>query len=387
MKKYISYIISILTLLALIACGDSHDSSPVVTRVEPSVIDDFPTDEYILSNSATATDVIFTATWTETLFYLDGASTPTPVAPIEYILQVDKADNEFSNPYILAKTNLLAININTIDFNSLLTDSLKANPNEAIDIEMRLLINYGKNETNYIISKNTVKLSVTPFEYRNPLNPVYIIGDMNGWDNSNVDKMLIMFKDNSLLTNNIYTYTGYMPANCSFKFLPHEALGTDAAYCYKDEGKLEFVENGGINLYNSTEGFKTIIIDLKNLTYSIEDYDASGANTWTILGFIGEFCGWSNEPLMTKLSTKNNHIWQLNYTLPALGDGENHPVKFRAERDWSSRWAAIDPNAVPYGKAIYLTGDEYDPNIVIPEGGNYAITFNDLTGHYVILKK
>lgn len=387
MKKYINIIVSLITLLGLVACEDRNDSSPNISKMEISTIDNFPVDEYILVNPGEEDPVVFTATWTETLFYLDGSSTPTPVAPIDYTLQIDKANNDFESPYVLAKTSALAIDINTLDFNSLLTDSLHAAPNTPIDIELRLLITYGKNEANHTISKNVIKLTVTPFEYRSPLKPVFIIGDMNGWDVNNIDNMLIMFKDNSLLTNNVYTYTGYMPANCNFRFLPQESLGTDAGYYYKEDGKLDLLEHTGVYLHNTTAGFKTITINLKNLTYSIEDYNVTGASTWTLLGFVGEFCGWANEPLMTRVSVDNNHLWRLNYTLPTIGDDENHPVKFRAERSWGSRWAAIDPDAVPYGKAVFLAGDEYDPNIVVPEGGDYIIAFNDLTGHYIILKK
>ena len=387
MRKYITHIISAFALLGMVACESNNDSTSAVTKIVTSVIDDFPVDEYILTNPGEDDPVVFTATWTEALFYLDGVSTPTPLSPVDYILQIDKGDDDFESPYLLAKTSSFAIDINTIEFNTLLTDSLQAIPGQPIDIELRLLINYGKNEANYIVSQNTVSLRVTPFEYRSPLKPIYIIGDMNSWDNSNTSKMLIMFKENSLLNNNVFTFTGYIPGNCNFRLLPQESLGTDAGYYYKEDGKLELLESAGANLYNANAGFKTITVNLKSLTYAIEDYDATGANTFNLLGFIGEFCGWDNEPLLTKFSDDNNHLWQLNYTLPAIDKNSTHPVKFRAERDWFKRWAAIDPNAVPYGKTIYLTGDETDPNIVVPEGGDYIIVFNDLTGHYIILKK
>lgn len=387
MKKYITPIISIFVLLGLMACEENNDSTSTITKVDVSVIDDFPANEYILTNPGDDDPVVFTATWTETLFYLDNSSTPTPLAPVNYILQIDKANNDFESPYVLAKTTSLAMDVSTIELNTLLTDSLQAIPGQSIDIELRLLINYGKDETKYIVSTNTINLSVTPFEYRSPLKPVYIIGDMNGWNNTNTNDMLIMFKENSLLNNNVFSFTGYIPDNCSFRLLPQESLGTDAGYYFKEDGKLELREDAGTSLYNATAGFKTITVNLKNLTYMIEDYNMTGANTFNMLGFIGEFCGWSNEPLMTKLSTDNNHIWRLDYTLPAIDEDSTHPVKFRAERDWFKRWAAIDPNAVPYGRTIYLTGDEADPNIVVPEGGDYTIVFNDLTGHYIILKK
>lgn len=54
----------------------------------------------------------------------------------------------------------------------------------------------------------------------------------------------------------------------------------------------------------------------------------------------------------------------MDLTLPALTGNNTHPVKFRANKSWDSRWAATDPESVPYGKTIFLMGDEYDPNII-----------------------
>ena len=45
------------------------------------------------------------------------------------------------------------------------------------------------------------------------------------------------------------------------------------------------------------------------------------------------------------------------------------------------------PEETPYGQMIFLTMDEADPNIVLREGGLYGIYFNDLTGHYAIIKR
>jgi hypothetical protein len=216
--------------------------------------------------------------------------------------------------------------------------------------------------------------------------PIYIIGDVNSWNNSDITTMLALFKENSNSDNAVYTYTGYLPVGY-FKFLPEEALNSYKALCFKSEGKLEYLEQDGGAFYNAEAGYKTISVNVDDMAYSISNYDASGANEWQTIGVIGEFCGWANEPKMTQYSAGNKHIWSLELTLPSLAEGATHPVKFRANESWGSRWAANDPEAVPFGKAIFLTKDEYDPNIVLHSGGNYHIVFNDLTGHYIFIKK
>ena len=89
MKTYKKYIIGILCLLGMAACSEK-DAEPVLTRVVPSALDDFPFDDYVLQNPEDEDPLLFTVTWTETLFYLDGSSTPMPIAPVEYTLQVER---------------------------------------------------------------------------------------------------------------------------------------------------------------------------------------------------------------------------------------------------------------------------------------------------------
>jgi starch-binding outer membrane protein SusE/F len=385
MKTYKIYFLSLIGLLGLTACNNDKIISEL-TRVDASTIDSFPKNEYILQNPGDENPLLFTATWTEPLFYLNGESTPEPIAPIKYTLQIDKAGNNFKSPQILTVTTSLAANIYTKDFNFVLIDSLNATPGEKCNVEIRLLTSYGQNIPKESLSTNKVLLSVAPFKDSDPLQPLYIFGDINSWDNTNTDNMYIMFKNNSDTKNAVYTYTGYLPGNSSFKIIPKEALGTNKAYCFKQDGVFEYVESGTA-FFNKTEGYKTITLDLKTMSYSIQDYDISGVTDWGSMGFIGSFCNWANEPQMTRLSAKNRHIWKLNVTLDALSSGSTYAVKFRAEGSWGSRWAAVDPNALPYGKTIFLTGNEPDPNIVLSEGGTYQVTFNDLTGQYVVLNK
>ncbi len=386
MKSRITYYLTLLGLLGTTACSGNFDTEPALTRVVPSTLDPLPSQTYVLENPGNSDPVLFTATWTETLFYLDGSPTPTPVAPVEYTLQVDKAGNEFESAKTVNITSSLATNVHLKDFNLLLLDSLGAEAGEIFNAELRLKVSYGQNTPRTLYSDNTLALAVTPFEDRDPLSPVYITGDLTDWENENTARMLIMYKDNSDSNTQTYTFTGYFPDNCNFKFIPGESLGGNEAWFDQGNNLLELAETG-TPLHIATGGYKTVTINLRSMAWSIEDYDESEALDWNILGFIGSFCNWENEPLMTQVSSENPHIWYLEYTLPELGEGEIHNVKFRGARSWNSRWAAINPYDVPYGQTTYLTGDEADPNIILEEGGDYEIYFNDLTGQYVILKK
>jgi len=382
MKSYIKNITLILICSTLFACTKKDQLT--LTGTDASLINELPGTTYLLENPGDEDPLLFKLSWTEPRFRMNGSSEGSPVAPVTYTVQLDEAGKNFTTARTLTITASRSFDVHTKELNSFLMDSLNANPGSSKEIEIRLLITYGQNNAGKAYSVNVLKLVVAPFTYSDPLQLMYIIGDMNGWNNSNTASMLPMFKDDSQPNNYTYTFTGFFRANCFFKFLPTESLGSYKAYCFKNETQMEYVESAGGAFYNADAGYKTITINLRNLTYTISDYNATGIADWSFLGFIGEFCGWDNEPGMTRFSLENSHIWTMNLDMAPLSGGNTHPVKFRANKSWGSRWAAIDPDALPYGKAIFLTGSEYDPNIVIKKGGTQQIIFNDLTGHYFI---
>lgn len=382
MNNHRIYFIFCFFVCLITACTKKEKLT--LNNTNASLINSLQQTDYVLENPGEENHMLFTVSWTATLFNMGGGGDPVPAAPLMYTLQADEAGNNFDSAKILTVTSDLSHEILIKDFNSFLMDSLDAHPGSRKEIELRLLISYGQNGARKTYSGNVLKLAVTPFTYSDPLQLIYIIGDMNGWNNNNTATMLPMFKENSQPNNYTYTFTGFVRANCFFKFLPTESLGSYKAYCRKDETHMEYLETDGGAFYNETAGYKTITIDLRNLSFTINNFDASGASNWSFLGFIGAFCGWDNEPGMTRFSVENSHIWTMDLTLDPLSGGNTHPVKFRANKSWGSRWAAIDPDALPYGKTIFLTGSEYDPNIVIKQGGNQKIIFNDLTGHYFI---
>lgn len=352
--------------------------------VKPSTINSPTATNFVLQNPGSLNPVLFQANWVETLFYLNGGITQTSVSSISYKLQIDSAGNQFKSPQLLAETTSLSADIYTKDFNQLLIDKFGANSSEPLDLEMRILIEFTyKGASGNALSENVINLHVTPYTKTDPLQPMYIIGDLNSWNNSDTNSMLIMFKDNQNSTNYAYTYTGYMPVG-NYKFLPKESLGSNKTYCFKETGKLQYLETTGNALYNAMAGYKSISINVQDMTYTVSDYDASGVTDWNKMGLVGLFNGWTDTE-MTRLSNYNRHIWTLELTLPALTGGSTHPVKFRANGSWDYRWAPSDPESVTYGKTVYLKSP--DDNVVIREGGDYHIVFNDLTGHYIFLKK
>ncbi|WP_165021555.1 SusE domain-containing protein [Dysgonomonas sp. ZJ279] len=371
MKTYKIFLASLFCILALCACN--KDETPVLTHVETSILDNLPAQNYILEEPAKGTNpLLFTVTWTETVFHFDGENTPRPAGPVNYTLQIDRKGNNFASAQVLAATNTLSSNIYLNDINLLLLNKLGALPNEAIDVELRIVADYGQNMAGLAISGNTLPVSITPYEAKKELQALYIIGDMNSWNNTNTD--FIMYRNNNS-DEEIYTYTGRLAANTYFKFILEQDLGTNKMYSRNDETTLVYAEMSDGAFHNETEGYKTITLNLKELTYTIVDYDASADMIYNTIGPIGGFCDWDNEPAMIK-SAYDPHQWSITYEFKI-----STACKFRGNKDWVYNWGG-DSSDIPYGKAVF---DGAGTDIKTP--GTYKINYNDITHHFVILSQ
>jgi hypothetical protein len=383
MKKYIFPLI-IFTLF-FGSCAE-RDDEPALTNINASTLNALPFESVVLSQPENgANPLLCTVTWSATQFFLNGESTSTTTGPVSYSLEIASAGTDFADAQSLAVTSALHADLLTADINTMLTDVFGATPEEPINAEIRLTASYGEGIAKTVAASNTLKATLTPYKKttENTLQAIYICGNMNGWDNTNTDFM--MFRDDNDPNNPVYTYTGRIGADCYYKFCPEDALGSYNMYCDNGNGQLIQETQDGGAFYNATDGYKKITLNLKDMTYSIEDYDISNAQQWDMINFVGDFCGWgadNADPAMTP-SEYDPHIWSLTVNV----DNPGYGVKFRVDHSWDNRWCPAVPTDIPYGKAEFNPTTQ-DNNISIQEAGEYAVKFNDLTGHYnVMIKK
>lgn len=362
MKK-IQYIISLFCVLAFLpACSDDDNVGVVIPT--PSEINAPTSSEWVLTQpKGDENPYLFRLNWTKTKFF-DESGTPVFVDNVVYEVEADLFSNDFSNPTIIATTSKLYTDIYTLELNDLVQKYVGQENKDPQTMSFRVKISAPGIDAAY---SETSIIVVTPFVIQKPLPYIYVIGDMNGWDNGNTD--YIMFREGNDPEDGVYTYTGYFKGTY-LKFCAEEYLGSyDNMYCAGANGKLEV---GDLGSFYAEEGFYTFTIDVKNMTWKLEPYDGSKAKTYTMMGPIGGFCGWDNEPLMTA-SAFDPHQWSITYTFT-----ESTACKFRGDRDWTNNWGG-QASDIPYGHAVFDGA-----GATIDEAGSYRIYFNDLTGHYVI---
>jgi len=363
-----SYIACIALLLLTLSGCTKKDSTPILTNVKNSVIDILPF-QTITLEEANADDVLFSISWSPTELYLDDSDQAAAAGPVSYTVEVARQGTDFETPEIVAVTPDLHIELTTTQLNNLLKSKFYAQSSTPIDVEFRVLAKYGQNIPASVASGNTVFLTVTVFEAADVMQPLYLVGDMNGWSNTNTD--YVVYRNDNDGNRRVYTYTGRLGAGIYFKFIPQKSLGTYKMYCRADETTLEYETLEGGAFYNEVEGYYTITLDLDAMTYTIEPYTGSTSRVYTKIGPIGDFTGWDNEPSMTK-TTYDPNQWHGVFTF-----NSGTTVKFRGDNDWSNNWGAGSAD-LPWGLAVF------DGPGAAVQAGTYHIYFNDLTGRYLI---
>ena len=210
----------------------------------------------------------------------------------------------------------------------------------------------------------------------------FMVGDVTaaGWSENNNNTPLFRDAENE----NLFHFTGRFAGTGDtegFKLL--EVLGS-----WQPQWGLD-----GENLSNSTllggdpaafpvdaDGYYSFTMNIDEMTYSFEEYDASGAATYETIGVLGGATaglhetgddGWGSDVDFTQ-SEFDPHIWYINNI--ELNDGE---IKFRANDAWDDSWGAA---TFPSGQG----SNNNDPNIPVT-GGVYDVWFNDLTGRYILI--
>ena len=162
-KNIFLSLIMILCTSFFIGCSED-EKTPVLLNVESGELDNLSVSEIVLVAPEKGTNpLLITVTWTETKFTLDQAF---PVAPVRYLLEADRAGNQFANPVPLAAAIDLFANLYVNDVNTLLLKQFGAEPGEAVPLEFRLTTTYGEEvkAENRVVSSKTLSLTLTPFE-------------------------------------------------------------------------------------------------------------------------------------------------------------------------------------------------------------------------------
>ncbi|MFO8000380.1 MAG: SusE domain-containing protein [Marinilabilia sp.] len=359
MKNIKFLFVALLGVIGLYSCDQTDDEPMVGTYTPPAITIPEAGANYVLSEKG-AENLIEVMEWEPADFGFDAA--------VDYTVEVDGVDGDFSEPYELATSNSTDLRLKVKELNDAAIEYLE--PEEPGELLVRLKAEL--HDDVEVLYSDPVTISVVPYSTLKVIEPLFIVGDVLGsdheWDNNNYT--YIMFRDSDDPNVFDYTYTGHFNAG-GYKLLPE--LGNWDRQFGLIDGELVKDDGGSGNITIEEDGYYTININTDEVTFSQEPYDASGDDPYDMIGLIGEFTEWESDHEMTQ-SSYDPHIWTADDV--ELPEGE---VKFRANGAWDTNWGAAD--SFPYGQAD-INGD----NIVVPEG-TYFVKFNSITGHYVFYEK
>lgn len=289
---------------------------------------------------------------------------------VNYTVEIDSLGHNFDSPVILGAT------VGTTQFaasNGILNDAILALggvPEQPGSYEARIRASVG----DMVLYSNIVEMLITPYQGVVPVKHYYVVGTATeyGYDNNNNNMPL--FRDAA--NQDLFVLTAYF-AMGELKLL--ENLGSwQPQYGTNDNLTLAGSENGDPGaILVPAAGYYTFTVNFADMTYSLEQFDASSAPVYTTIGITGSATpeGWPDngvQDVNMVNPTTNPHIWKVdNITL------SENAAKFRAEDDWATNWGG---GTAPAGTAT-LGGQD----IPVPTAGTYDVWFNDLDGRYIFI--
>jgi starch-binding outer membrane protein SusE/F len=172
----------------------------------------------------------------------------------------------------------------------------------------------------------------------------WVVGDYNGWTNSDAAKYIISTATNGGAAEGyVYLTTGGIKLTTDHSW--------DNAHTFGDNGSGALT-NPGNNISVSTAGYYLIKANLGTMTYSI---------TLTNWGVIGDATpgGWNDETALTYDASSGTWIGEMHLTAAN--------IKFRANHDWGYNYGSTAANS---------TLDAGGSNIAIGLEADYAFTLD-----------
>ena len=365
MKNITKSLFLLLSVFAVSCSGDDVEDRPVIVPTDAPVLTAPDGGEYVLTieDAALQADRFV---WTSANFDQDVA--------ITYTLELDLAGNEFAAPQTLGSVvgeNSIAVSVETLNGAAMSAGGTEFEPGQ-YEIRVKASVN----DTFEALYSEPVTFTITPYVLY-PFKDLYLVGSATatGWDNTATLNMYPLYRDPA--NNDVYYYTGYFAAG-EFKLVREKGSwapsygtnGTNLVY-RATEGDPD-----PSNIPVATAGYYSLTVNVADLTYSLESYDASGAATYPTIGIIGTATpgGWDNDTDMVQ-SDFDPHIWHLN-NQGLIAGGE---MKFRANDAWDINWGSDTSYS-----GLGTMGGANIP-IGIATNGAYDIWFNDLTGRYIYI--
>lgn len=379
MKKLIFIILAAIGITYLSSC-EKETKDPkldIDQTVLPAISTPSGGSSFVLVKEE-ANNVMTIFEWSATEYNL------TNLENTKYILQMDMAGNNFSEPYDLVSTQSTSFSITVGSMNNILLGVLGLTGGEAYELEFRVK-SFINQITEYSdVYSSVITISVTPYEEIVYVKPIYLLGSATtvGWDNTKALPMEYMgngrFGRVETLTTGTDRYIKFI-SMLGF-WAPQwgtDATGTSAAGPLVYRPDEQTADPPAIPFMDGESGDYFIIADTLALTY--ETYLTSGN-----LFLVGDAtpAGWDAGAAIA-FTEGPDHVFTLTTNLNATG-----AMKFlEVQGAWAPQWGTNDKGNAKKGLLVYRPTESVPdpPSIPAPStAGSYKITVDLTTMQYTI---
>jgi len=369
----ISGLIVIMSLLTFAAC-DKTDVPATHYEGTASVLSSSTTT--IAVAPADADKTALTLNWTNPQYATDTAT-------YKFVIQMDSSGKNFSKADSKTIVGKLTTSFTGKELNDLLLARGYAF-NVPVDMEVRLKSSYGNN--NELKLSNVLKIKITPYKIPPKISPpsaLYVVGDVNGWNNSaSLDNRYYFYKTDETTFAGVFNFT----SSGGYKLI--QTLGDWASQYHMISGGTatagQFEQKDANPAFpNPDAGSYRIVVDFQNGSYTATKTDAARVTPPANLYIVGDVNGWNNSASLDakyKFTKVNDFVFTINVDFAAAGGYK----LIQTLGDWNTQFHMLSGGTSLAGE---FEQKDANPGFANPTpAGNYKITVNFATMNYTVTK-
>ena len=369
----ISGLLVIMCVLTFVAC-DKTDVPSTYLVSSPSVLSSSTTTVTVIPADADKTAL--TLNWTSPKYATDTAN-------YKFVIEMDSTGKNFSKADSKTILGILTKSFTGKELNDLLLARGYAF-NVPVNMEVRLKSSYGNN--NELKLSNVLKIKITPYKIPPKISPpaaLYMVGDVNGWNNSaSLDNRYYFYKTDETTFAGVFNFT----SSGGYKLI--QTLGDWGSQYHMITGGTatagQFEQKDANPAFpNPDAGSYRIVVDFQKGIYTATKTDAARVTPPANLYIVGDVNGWNNSASLDpkyKFTKVNDFVFTINVDFAAAGGYK----LIQTLGDWSTQFHRLAGGTSLAGE---FEQRDADPGFSNPTpAGTYKITVNFATMTYAVTK-
>lgn len=374
MKNIFQFVSSVVLLLTISSCKKAAELPSYTAGVKPTLA----ASATIISPAfADANKPVLTLSWTD-------AQHATSQSNVKYTVEIDSAGKNFTSPLVRTVTGVKSTTFLASELNTYLINRGYAF-NSTVSLDVRVTSSYANN--NESLSSDIIRIKYTIYKTPPKINPptnLYLVGDVNGWNNSaSLDKKFYFYKTGETTFEGVFNFT----SGGNYKLI--QTLGDWGSQFHMLSGGTAFA--GQFEQKDADPAFPIptpagsyrIVVDFQTGTYTATPTAAVRVNPPANLYLVGDLNGWNNSASLDskyKFTKVNDFVYTLNVDFTSGGAYK----LIQTLGDWGSQFHMIAGGTAFAGEFEQRDADPAFPNPT--PAGNYKITVNFATMTYTAVR-